>query len=742
MRIRIFLLFLLALSLNQIIFAQKNPDSDFTMDIGQLIISATKTPKNINSIPGSIVIINKDEIENSSAAFADDTLNTISGSYQKRSKLSDTTASISLRGFEGSKRTLVLIDGQALNDAYNLTIEWPAVSLDNIEKIEIVKGPFSSLYGSAAMGGVINIITKSPSKRELKVNAAYGQDNTFSTHINYADKLLDNLNLNLNIDKLATDGYRSQPVVKSASTGTANTTVTGWEETKSSKGITQYLIGDKGLNFWNQLKYSGKVNWDISSISKLSINFNVSDSLYGYKDPQSYLKDNDGTEITNGSVTFDNSGDKKISLSTYQFLQGDGWSNQKLIALDYQTLFKDINFKSRISYSQDGSGYITTSSGATTAEGPGKINETTPKISTQIATQFDIPLINKHLLTIGIEHRQDSVEGKESTLTNWTDKSSKTDLLTSMQGKQSNQSVFAQLEAHILDNVTAYLGGRYDYWRNFDGESMASNTTTTYESKTHSQFSPKISGIYQPQIVLANGLWQINAFKAAYGKTFRGPTLYEQYKTWTYYSTTYNSNPDLKPETGTSWEIGFDQSFFQNTVKLSATYFESDIQDLIYNKQVTTNVKKYENAGKGEIKGYEIDFTQYITPWLSAFANYTQQNTEITENDADATSVGKQFIKVPQQMYNLGLKLHQNNLDSSLTWRWVAKVYGSSDNSDTESSVYGSYDQLNLLDFYLGYSISKNIRISLNVDNVLDEKYYQYYLAPGRSFLVKIGLNY
>lgn len=741
--------FLLAIistfALVQISFAQENEKEarDKKFNLGQVVVTATKTERAIGDVPASVSVVTSEDIKNSTAHFADESLKSVAGAYLKRSKFMDAVSSVTLRGFSDKARTLVMLDGQPLNDAYTSGVQWPSIPIDNIERIEVVKGPFSSLYGGNAMGGVINIITKTPKKREVVVKSGYGTYHTFCSHLHYADKFLKNLGLYFSVDNKSTNGYRSNLVVKSVSTKTGTTIpVSGWERTKSPTGATQYLIGDKGENYWDQWQYAGKIDWDISSDSKLSFNTNISKYKYGYSDPLSYLKNASGNEVTNELVTFNDNGTKKISISTYEFLQGESEDSRNTYMLNYSTLLGDARVKVRLGMNDDYTWYITSSSGATKTGGPGKINETDPKRSIQFETQFDFPIMDKHTLTLGLGHRDDEARGEEWNLTSWLDKKSKTTLSTSMKGKQRTESVFGQLEVGLHQKVKAFLGGRFDYWKNFDGESYSSPTTTTYSDKTDSCFSPKFGVVYNPSVPLFNQLWKLDTIRVSTGKAFRPPTLYDLYKTWAWGTTTYESNPNLSPETTWSWEIGFDQSLLQDRTKFSTTYFESYIEDLIYQRKVSTTLRSKENAGKGEIKGVELEVKQYITPWLDAFGNFTYQKTKITENEADSASVGKKFTGVPERMYNLGLSLHWSRLEGSLSWRWVDKVFGNSDNTDTEKGVYGAYDPVKLLDAKLAYNVNKNFKISLSVDNILDREYYQYYKAPGRTFFGEVAVKF
>jgi len=750
-RVKLFLTIIgLFFILTQVSLAQENEElvkekKECTkFNLGEVVVTATKTERQIGEVPASVSVVTSDDIENSTAHFADETLKTLSGVYLKRSKFMDAVSSVTLRGFSEKSRTLVMLDGQSLNDAYTSGVQWPSIPLDDIERIEVVKGPFSSLYGGNAMGGVINIITKTPKKREIELKSGYGTYHTFSSHLGYTDRFLDErLGLYISIDNKSTNGYRSQPVVKSASSGTGTTAVTGWERTKSSTGSTRYLIGDKGENYWDQWQYVGKIDWDISPDSKLSFHTNISDYKYGYSDPQSYLKDASGNEITSGDVTFDDDGDKKMTLSTKSFLQGESEDKSRLYAFNYSVLLGGgVNAKTKFGIVDNETWYITASTGATKSGGPGKINETDPKRSYRFETQLDIPIQERHTLSVGIGYKYDRVKGEEWNLSDWQDSLTRTTLSTSMQGKQRTESIFTQLELGLHEELKTFLGLRYDHWKNYDGESLASSSTTTYSDKTDSYLSPKIGIVYTPHLSMSEGLWELEKVRFSWGKAFRPPTLYDLYKTWAWYSTTYESNPNLVPENSSSWEIGFENTLFQKKTAASFTYFQSTIEDLIYTKKVSSTLKRKENAGKGEIKGVELEVKQYITEWLDLFGNYTFQDTEITENDAESKSVGKRFTKVPERMYNLGLNMHEGRWNGELTWHWVGKVFSYSDNSDTQEDVYGVYDKVELLDVKLTCAVNENFKVTLSVDNILDRDYYQYYKAPGRTFFTEAAVRF
>ncbi|MCG2714086.1 MAG: TonB-dependent receptor [Candidatus Omnitrophica bacterium] len=110
---------------------------------------------------------------------------------------------ITMRGATASQ-VLVLIDGRPVNNPRNGQVDLSSIPLDNIERIEVVHGPGSSLYGSQAMGGMVNIITKRPPKKGQKTEAT----TSFGTFRTYTEKLLQGARIG-KFGYLVTGGYKS-----------------------------------------------------------------------------------------------------------------------------------------------------------------------------------------------------------------------------------------------------------------------------------------------------------------------------------------------------------------------------------------------------------------------------------------------------------------------------------------------------------------------------------------------------
>lgn len=698
----------------------------------EIVVTATRTEKELETAPGSVSVVTKENMEKRNIKTVDEALNTVSGVFNRRGKgLMDTMASITLRGIPSQQRTLILMDGITLNDSYSGGVRYGGMAVEDVERIEVVKGPFSSLYGGYAMGGVVNIITKMPEKREFTLKTGYGSswergeamDDLRKVYLSYGDKIKDKLSLFLSYGYKSTNGYPTDFNVQS-SKPTAG--ITGWSYTTNNQGQTRYLIGDKGDNRWWDDNITVKAGYDFSKTSKINLSFIRTRYEYNYDEPHTYLKDASGNEKWSyGSV-------KESS-----FLSGSGGREQNLYNLSYETEFSPVKIKLTLGLvDQEKSWYTTPSSTATRSGGSGKVSGT-PSKSYLTDLQFTMPLFERHILTFGGSFRCGWADTKEHNLTNWKDEESKTTLTYQSKGKDRTYSAFIQDEIMIFDNLTAYIGFRQDWWETYDGYVNQIGTAgypKDYDSRDASSFSPKAAIVYKP--------FEKTSLRTSIGKAFRPPTVYELYRTWTSSSgVTYAGNPELKPETTTSWDIGIEQGLWKGA-KIKATYFENYIEDLIYRKTVSSTFQELINAGKAESKGVEIEAEQRFDKWLRLFANFTYTDAKIKENSAKPETVGKRLTNVPERMFNTGAEFEKGDFTASATGRYVSKRYSNDENKDVINNVYTSYDPYFTADAKVSYKITKNAVVSLSVNNIFDKNYFSYYVMPGRSWFTELTLRF
>ncbi len=703
-----------------------------TASLEEIVVTATRTEKELETAPGSVSVVTKDDMEKRNIKTVDEALNTVSGVFDRRGKgLMDTMSAITLRGIPSQQRTLILMDGITLNDSYSGGVRYGGMAVEDVERIEVVKGPFSSLYGGYAMGGVVNIITKMPEKRGFTLKTGYGSswdrgdamDDLRKFYLSYGDKIKDKFSLFVSYGYKTANGYPSDFNVQS-SQPTAG--ITGWSYTTNNQGQTRYIIGDKGDNRWWDDNITLKAGYDFSKTSKVNLSFIRTRYEYNYDEPHSYLKNSSGNPVWSyGSV-------KESS-----FLSGSGGREQNIYSMGYETVFGDVKAKISLGLvEQEKSWYVTPDSTATRSGGAGKVSEPPSKAYTA-DVQFTIPLLERHIVTFGGSVKYGEADAKDTNLTNWRDETSKNTLSYQAKGNNRTYALFVQDEIIILKNLTAYIGFRQDWWETEDGYVNQVGTAgypKEYDSRNASAFSPKAAIVYKP--------FEKTTLRTSIGKAFRPPTIYELYRTWTASSgTTYAGNPDLKPETTTSWDIGIEQGLWKGA-KVKVAYFENEMEDLIYRKRVTATYQELINAGKAESKGVELEVEQRFDKRLRLFANFTYTNAKIKENNAKPETVGKKLTDVPERMFNIGGDFEKGDFSASLTGRYVGKRYANDENTDTVSGVYTSYDPYFTADAKVSYKLAKFATLSFSVDNIFDRDYFSYYKTPGRSWFGELTLKF
>ena len=199
------ILFLAAiLSSNINLFPQQKDTASIIKD--EIIVTGGMVPFSISKVPRSVSLIRLEDIQNSPVQNLQDLLSYVPGLDFRARGLEGVQADVGIRG--GSfEQTLILLDGVKLNDPqtghHNMNLP---VNLNDIERIEILKGPASSIYGPDAFAGVINFITKKANNSELSANLSGGSFGFFnsglSVHVPYVES--DNM---LSISKTKSDGY-------------------------------------------------------------------------------------------------------------------------------------------------------------------------------------------------------------------------------------------------------------------------------------------------------------------------------------------------------------------------------------------------------------------------------------------------------------------------------------------------------------------------------------------------------
>ena len=177
-----------------------------------VVVNATRFPEDVRRLPASATVITADDIQKSAARTIPELLQEQVGITTKDffgNNASNT--SVDLRGFgvTGGQNTLILLDGRRITDIDLTTVQWAAIPLAGIERIEILRGTGAVLYGDGASAGVINIVTRSPLKEGAALEAS-GRVATFHTREGqlYGSHANGNFGINASVYGFSSDGYR------------------------------------------------------------------------------------------------------------------------------------------------------------------------------------------------------------------------------------------------------------------------------------------------------------------------------------------------------------------------------------------------------------------------------------------------------------------------------------------------------------------------------------------------------
>lgn len=710
----------------------------------ELVVTATRTSTDLADAPAAVTVISAKQIENKNASRLGDVLDQTPSLYLRGGALGQSqgtlgTSGMSLRGIDQT-RTLILLDGQPLQDASSGKVNWRFPFVEDIERVEVVPGAFSSLYGSNAIGGVVNIITKQASKRELTVKLKKGWQDASGedASVFFRDKSESGLGFVGGLGMQRRDSYVNDFIVRAPVPGLAGTPVVGAQPITTREGLPTYLLGDLGKTPWQSNNATAKLSYDLNASDKIFAGVNHQETKVGYSQYNSYLNDAaTGAPVASGilgingqRVSFLNSDFTPFSslplyeAATRYFVGYDGTiGNDYLLKFDIAKIARAYNFSAA-------GPTVTWNSGAGTWTD-------TPNSGLDGTAQLSFPLSEKHFMVAGMALHKDEVNQRVYALTNWRDPATRAAPNSGFNGNSTTTSIFAQDEFEATQALKLYLGGRWDSWRaQGDNFIVTPATATSYTERHASAFSPKLSAIYKVN--------EAFILRSSFGRSFRTPTNQDLYSSAISRGRTTNGDPNLKPERGETWEMG-GEWHASPSAKLTATYYETQLSDLIYVKQVTTVaplLSQRINAGKARVRGVELSASAEIMSDLRAEANYAYIDSCILENSADPLSIGKRLTDSPRNIIGLGMTVQHGTWSGNLNARYVSHIFWNAQNTDVVEGVPGSYDAHTMVNAKVGYEFAKGVAWKIAVNNLFNTKAYSYFLLPGRNLTTELVLSY
>lgn len=178
-----------------------------------IVVTASRFEQPLTSTIAAVTVVTRDDIERQGHQSVDEILRSIPGVTLSNLGGRGQTQTLQMRGSPRSRHVLVLVDGVPLGDPTSGVASLDYLSVSNIERIEVVRGPKSSLYGSDAMGGIIQIFTRQPEQSQTEISATIGSYGYAKISVSDSFELTERLRLNGQFSFEREDGFNVQPDV-------------------------------------------------------------------------------------------------------------------------------------------------------------------------------------------------------------------------------------------------------------------------------------------------------------------------------------------------------------------------------------------------------------------------------------------------------------------------------------------------------------------------------------------------
>ena len=665
----------------------------WTTDLPEVFVTATRTPQKTDDIPARLASIGSKEITLMPAITSDALLELVPGlNIDRANGIFSKNASITMRGLNGTPRTLVLLDGIPLNKADGGGLNWNRIIPEFINRIEVSKGPTSSVYGSNAMGGVINIITDRPSATlEGQIKAFYGSCNTFGGLFSLGGRTGSpdkGFYYTLNGFYRQGEGYIMVPEDTRDSMDVKNALKEGLAVAKIGYQYGKRSYTEVEYSYFNDRRYDG---------------FEVYEPGGGYNEYPTH-----SVRVTSNN-TF---GNVELLVSAY-------YQNEF-----YHRLAESLAAKKGNKYTL----YKTDSR----------------RIDEGIWTNLTLHGKHRMTYTMGLDIRSGSVNASDTYITS-------TDVMQN-RGKMDFFALFGEYEWHIIkDKLILLVGLRYDIARFHDGSFVIDEPTTltSFMADYPTAFSDQTWQALSPKLGLKYSFSEkLNGY-LSYSRGFRPAMLDDMCKNGNVTKGFKLANPQLKPETIDNYEVGTDWNpmptlSFQPSVYVSYghdfQYFVSTGDSINTGGDKDKPIIRRENVSGVRIIGAEIAGHWQITSTIRLVANYSFNDSKITSftpprEDKDLS--GKYIVEVPRNQAFAGIWWNNRIIQVTLTFNY--KDFQWNDDENTLKTAPS-----NTFDLRLGHIFAKKFTVSATMQDIFNTRYYDSKgnLSPGRFIMLNLGYGF
>ena len=725
---------------------------------GTITVKDSFVDSRIMKFPATVETYDKKQIEESvNAATPAQALKYLPSIQVRERSIGDRNGIISSRtiGSISSAQSMLYADGvllsNLLGNSFSYPPRWGMVNPEEIQRICMMYGPFSSLYAGNSMGGVINIETRMPERLEAHAGVQsfiqnfklYGTDQTKIGNREFFSigNKVNDFSFWASMNRLENT---AQPldfsVNDSIGVGTAEDTITGAYRDKGIKNQDRIIFGATAIDTSIQTNGKFKGQYEFSNQSKLTYTIGLWD-LDSRQNVQSYIKDTLGNSIYGGDVIL---GGKTYSVSRMNPAQADafhvmqfidfkssdkGFFNWQMTLSDYD-YSRDLSNRSALVDPTNTNPYIKKTGQITDLSGTGW-------------TVFDsrVTLRPKdHTIDLGYHLDYYQLRQIVNASSDWMG-SQKGTFSSLSSGNTKTHAVYVQDKWQITPLWSLTLGARQEHYEAYDGVNQ-NTTLARYEDRSRNTFSPKVSLSFEP--IPAWG------FRAAFGKAYRFPTVTELFQQLTVSNTIVTNNPNLKPEEIYSSEITAERRFANGLAR--ASLFREDRYDALISQTnvspvppLTNSTSYVQNVDHVRIYGIELatEWKNAMIPKLDLLANATLTDSEILKNDAASSYINKKVPRIPRQLYKAVATYRvSEDFTMSVAARYSGRQFIELNNSDINPETYQGASRLLFVDAKANYKFKDRWTASLGVDNIFNDQAYVHHPLSQRTGYAQIKFDY
>lgn len=783
--------------------------------IDEVVVQSTVPPREVTrfDLPNDNNGVTAAQIDQTiNLVDTEDALKYLPSLWLRKRNNGDTQAVMETRtwGVSSSARSLVYADDVLLtaliaNDNNNGAPRWGMVAPEEIERIDMIYGPFAAEYPGNSMGGVVTITTRQPEELGATVKQAESfQDfDLYKTHGTYRmDQTSASVGDRDGPFTWFVSGQHmhnfSQPLTFVTTGATINQS--NFNSTYAAAGAIQ-AVGKTGLNAY----VAGALGLLDTDMNTLNAKFGLNLGPDWHLSYMAGLWSNDSSTVPQTYLT--STAAATAGAPTYAGLSGftgGQYHIEETHLMQAVTLKSDTRGGWDAEATASAYNYLydrQTAPASTlvgTTGGPTLKNATAAQLTafTPYGTRAQLDgtgWVNADAKVIwrpdggqnisaGVFLDHYELHDPTYNVVNWqagNDGAINANPLLSRTslglGKAETAAVWAQDAWKALPDLTVTGGARVEWWRTFAGETAsllsaqsavsslnATSATTLLDDKAHgssadAKFSPKASVAWKP---LED--WTVNA---NYGIAYRFPTVFELYQNKVTGSAPFTvPNPNLQPERDQSEELSVERQDQLSRVRL-ALFWENDFDYIAsQTSQLTINGVSglfTVNQNVGEIRNRGIELSgerdDLLIKGLSLSGSVTWLDATILQdgpinstasaannNHSNLVSVvGNTVPNVPKWRSTVEVNYRP---DDQWTFtgavRYQGRMFSTLDNADTNYDVYQSFGSFLVADLRVHYEIVKGLAASFGVDNLNNDKYWEFHPFPQRTFFADVKASF